>query len=65
MRTLQLKHLVDKGLKLLMRTRRESAAPKLAELMESARGIFDSGVADLGSNPQHLQGFGRKIRRRA
>ncbi len=32
---------------------------ELAELMKGARGIVDSGVPDLASNPRHLAGFGR------
>jgi hypothetical protein len=31
----------------------------LAELMKPARGVIDSGIPDLASNPQHLAGFGR------
>jgi hypothetical protein len=27
--------------------------------MKRARGVVDSGVPDLGSNPEHLEGFGR------
>jgi hypothetical protein len=27
--------------------------------MKGARGVVDSGVPDLGSNPKHLRGFGR------
>jgi hypothetical protein len=32
--------------------------------MEKARGIVSSGIPDLGSNPVHLQNFGRKTRDR-
>jgi hypothetical protein len=31
----------------------------LSELMESVRGIGNSGVNDLDSNPKHMEGFGR------
>jgi hypothetical protein len=27
--------------------------------MKPARGVIDSGIPDLASNPQHLAGFGR------
>ena len=40
---------------------RESAAePSLHDLMKGSLGIVDSGVPDLGHNPKHLQGFGRR-----
>jgi hypothetical protein len=31
--------------------------------MKAARGAVDSGVPDLGSNPEHLTGFGHNARR--
>jgi hypothetical protein len=27
--------------------------------MEQARGVVESGIPDLASNPEHLEGFGR------
>lgn len=33
--------------------------PALADLMEEARGLVDSGIPDLASNPVHLAEFGR------
>ena len=39
--------------------RRES----LAAPMEIARGVVDSGVPDLASNPEYLKDFGRDTRR--
>jgi hypothetical protein len=36
--------------------------PSLAELMKRGRGMIDSGVPDLASNPDHLAGFGRDDR---
>jgi hypothetical protein len=33
---------------------------KLADLMKRARGVVDSGIADLATNPKHLAGFGRR-----
>ena len=56
----KLKDLVEEGLRLVLET--PCATPRhpgLAELMKHARGIVDSGVPDLGSNPYHLAGFGR------
>jgi hypothetical protein len=29
------------------------------EMMKEYCGIFDSGIDDLGSNPKHLEGFGK------
>jgi hypothetical protein len=56
----KLSDLIEEGLRLVVerapKTRRQ---PSLASLMKSARGIINSGVPDLGSNPKHLAGFGR------
>jgi hypothetical protein len=38
--------------------------PKMSTLMKRARGVMDSGVSDLASNPKHLSGFGRNARHR-
>ena len=59
------KDLVEEGLRLVLQTPRRGmpARPRLHELMSAARGIVDSGVADLASNPRHLKGFGRERRR--
>jgi hypothetical protein len=60
LRGCKLKDLVEEGLRLVVegprRTRRQRS---LAELMKRARGMIDSGVPDLASNPRHLAGFGR------
>ncbi len=60
----KLKDLVEDGLRLVLessgKTRRP---PSLAGLTKRARGIVDSGVRDLASNPKHLAGFGRDDRR--
>jgi len=37
---------------------------KLSALMRRARGVMDSGISDLASNPKHLSGFGRNARHR-
>jgi hypothetical protein len=60
----RLKDLVEEGSRLVLRAPRKAAArPSLADLMKDARGIVDSGVPDLASNPKHLAGFGRNARR--
>ncbi len=56
----KLKDLVEEGLRLVLEAPR--AKPRrhsLAGLMKHARGVVDSGIADLASNPEHLKGFGR------
>ncbi|MGH8681450.1 MAG: hypothetical protein ACREVS_12435 [Burkholderiales bacterium] len=58
------KDLVEEGLRLVLQTPRgERARPSLEELMRPARGVVDSGVPDLASDPKHLEGFGRAPRR--
>ncbi len=59
------RELLEEGLRLVLdgppRRRRQ---PSLAGLMKRARGVIDSGVPDLASNPTHLAGFGRDARHR-
>lgn len=54
-----LKDLIEEGLRLVLDTppggRRRAS---LAELMLTARGVVNSGVPDLASNPGHLSDFG-------
>ena len=56
----KLKDLVEEGLRLVL-----GAPPKgrrqrsLSELMARARGMIDSGLPDLGSNPRHLKSLRR------
>ncbi|MFL5091128.1 MAG: hypothetical protein ACJ8D7_12255 [Xanthobacteraceae bacterium] len=61
----KLKDLVEEGLRLVLqapsKNRRRSS---LAGLMKRGRGVIDSGIPDLGSNPEHLKGFGRDVRHR-
>lgn len=61
----KLRDLVEEGLRLVLEaphvTRRQ---PNLAGLMKRARGVVDSGVPDLASNPKHLSGLGRSARHR-
>src|SRR5713101_622435 len=61
----KLKDLVEEGLRLVLESPHTTRGrPRLAELMEGARGVVASGVSDLTSNPDHLAGFGRDARRR-
>ncbi len=54
----KLKDLVEEGLRLVLE--RPNATPSLAGLMNDARGMVDSGSADLASNPEHLTGLSRE-----
>ena len=56
----KLKDLIEDGLRLVLEAPRKTRRqPSLAALMKRARGVIDSGVPDLASNPEHLKGFGR------
>ena len=60
----RLKDMIEEGLRLVLETAHgERARPNLEELMKEARGVVDSGVSDLASNPKHLKDFGRDKRR--
>jgi hypothetical protein len=60
----KLKDLVEEGLRLVLETARKTRRPpSLAGLTRRARGMIDSGVPHLASNPKHLAGFGRNDRR--
>jgi hypothetical protein len=60
-----LKDLIEEGLRLVVEAPGKARQKRdLAELMKGARGIVDSGVTDLASNPRHLAGFGRDARHR-
>jgi hypothetical protein len=51
---------VEKALRLALKAGYNAGRQReLAELMKGARGIVDSGVPDLASNPRHLAGFRR------
>jgi hypothetical protein len=60
----KLKDLVEEGLRLVLegprKTRRHTS---LTALTRRARGIIDSGIPDLASNPGYLAGFGRDDKR--
>nr|WP_294556075.1 hypothetical protein [uncultured Rhodopila sp.] len=56
----KLRDLVEEGLQLVIESPPAATLPRdLAELMKNALGVIESGVPDLGSNPEHLKGFGR------
>jgi len=60
----KLRDLVEEGLRLVLEAPRKTRRqPRLAELTKRARGMVDSKVPDLASNPKHLAGFGRHDRR--
>ena len=54
----KLKDLVEEGLRLVLETKRKTRRRQsLAELTKRAHGVVDSGIPDLGSNPDHLMLF--------
>lgn len=54
------RELIEEGLKLALERPRRTRRPSgLSGLMKRARGVIDSGIPDLASNPEHLAGFGR------
>jgi len=56
----KLRDLVEEGLRLVLEAPRKARRHlKLAGRMKRARGMIDSGVPDLASNPKHLAGFAR------
>lgn len=60
----KLRDLIEEGLRLVLENPRMSRRDRsLAALVKPAIGSIDSGLADLGSNPKHLAGFGRYDRR--
>jgi hypothetical protein len=60
----RLKDLVEDGLRLVLEVPRgKHRRHRLAGLMKGARGVVDSGIADLASNAKHLKGFGHDARR--
>jgi predicted component of type VI protein secretion system len=61
----KLRDIVEEGLRLVLDAPRKSRRrPSLAGLMKRARGVVESGVPDLASNPKHLAGLGRDARHR-
>lgn len=64
LRNRKFKDLIEEGLKLVLNTPREERfRPTLENLMAPARGVVDSGIDDLASNPKHLAGFGLSVSR--
>ena len=60
LRGLKLKDLVEAGLRLVLEAPPDARQhPDLSGLMKQALGVIESGVPDLGSNPEYLKGFGR------
>ena len=56
----KLKDLVEEGLRLVLAVPPDGTRhPDPAGLMKHALGVVESSVPDLGSNPEHLKGFGR------
>lgn len=54
------KDLVEEGLRRVLEAPADTIRrPDLAGLMKHALGVVESGVPDLGSNLEHLKGFGR------
>ena len=61
----KLKDLIEEGLRLVLNAPPDTATrPSLAKLMRPSRGVVESGIPDLASNPEHLEGFGRDARHR-
>ena len=66
----KLKDLVADGLRLVLEAPESAASPTnkrqpptAYELMKEGRGIVDSGIGDLATNPKHMKGFGRASHR--
>ena len=65
----KLKDLVAEGLRLVLEAPASAASPAKQppptayELMKDGRGIVDSGIGNLATNPKHLKGFGGAARR--
>ena len=55
----KLRDLIEEGLRLVLDAPHHTASRRdLAGLMQHARGVVESGISDLASNPEHLTGFG-------
>lgn len=56
----KLRDLVEDGLRLVLDGQKNMRRPpSVAGLTKRARGMIDSGISDLASNPRHLESFGR------
>lgn len=59
LRNRKFKDLIEEGLTMVLSTPRGGHSQRtLDDLMAPARGVVDSDVDDLASNPKHLAGFG-------
>jgi hypothetical protein len=66
----KLKDLIADGVRLVLEGPQAAASPAKKrqpptayDLMKEGRGIVDSGIGDLATNPKHMKGFGRGSRR--
>ena len=59
----RLKDLIEEGLRLVLTSTGNTRRRSLTQLLKGARGIVNSGIPDLASNPNHLADFGRDARR--
>ena len=57
-----LKDLVEEALRLVLKAPAGQRVASLSSLMKQARGAIESGLRDLGSNPDHLRDIGRDRR---
>jgi hypothetical protein len=61
----KLRELFEEGLRLVLEPPRPTPdRSRLDILMRDARGVIDSEIPDLASNPEYLAGFGRGVRDR-
>jgi hypothetical protein len=51
--------IVREALQKTVRRPKSAGSPSLLERAGDLCGCFDSGIADLASNPSHLEGFGK------
>ena len=57
----KLRDLVEEGLRLVIAAPPAATRPTdLADHMKNALGVIESGVPDLGSNPEHLKGLSQR-----
>jgi hypothetical protein len=55
----KLQDLVEEGLRLVLRpSLHATCLSDLSGLMKQGLGVIESGILDLGSNAEHLKGFG-------
>ena len=59
----KLKDLIEEGLRRVLDAPPDTPSRRdLARLMQPSRGVVESGIPGLASNPKHLKGFGRDPR---